>query len=202
MAEGGWRCRLLSDGPRVTFAIAPDVPEAAPVTRLATLTSGPVETRSLAAVLLCSALSLAATPANIAPANIARGSVMSAAYRATPAPPWTCTNHVQPTQVQGTAMSVNGLQVCSGDPGWRLQRVIVTIEKQLWPAWIGRWETMGTTDSGDINEESVERTAFYDCKGTGTNTFRGRVEGMAGNGLYSSSAYTSSQATINCGPPR
>jgi len=106
----------------LTFAIASDMPEDASVARLTILTSGPVDTRSLAAVLLCSALSLAAAPANTAPTNVApatitRSIVPGGAYRASPAPPWTCTNHVQPIQVHGTAMSVNGLQVCSCDPG-------------------------------------------------------------------------------------
>ena len=92
--------------------------------------------------------------------------------------------------------AASGSQFCSGDPGWRLQRVVVTIEKQ---GFFGFWSTQDTVDSGYGNADRAERIVFNAYTGPAHGPSRGRATGYATNGAFSNSTFNSIPLRINCG---
>jgi hypothetical protein len=109
---------------------------------------------------------------------------------------WVCSGHAQPPVQQSGILRANAFQSCTGDPGWRQQRLVVEIQRRRY-GFI--WQTMASEDSGLRNDAFVERTAFYKCLGTGNFVYRTVAIGSVANGTYTSAPVASlSTVDVTC----
>jgi hypothetical protein len=95
-------------------------------------------------------------------------------------------------------MHANGMQACNGSPTWKLQRIVVNIQKHQ---FLGIWTDVAAVDSGLVSDDTVERTAFFDCKKQGgKSTFRARILGYAANNQYQSNeTLSTNEIDMDCG---
>jgi hypothetical protein len=109
---------------------------------------------------------------------------------------WVCSGHAQPPVQQSGILRANAFQSCTGDPGWRQQRLVVEIQRRR-AGFI--WQTVASEDSGLRNDAFVERTVFYKCLGTGHYVYRTVAIGSVTNGTYTATPVPSrSTVDVTC----
>lgn len=91
-----------------------------------------------------------------------------------------CSGHAMPPIGESFIVRANAFQSCEGGPGWRMQRLVIEIQRNRWYGW----QTVQTEDSGYVNDPYVERTALYKCLGTGDFNYRTQATGYVANGTY------------------
>lgn len=135
-------------------------------------------------------LHLVTSAALIAPAGVS-----APAGAQPPGVKWICTGHSQPPIAESGILRANAFQSCTGGPGWRMQRLVVEIQRSRWFGW----QTMQRYDSGNLNDAFVERTVLYKCAGTGRQTYRTLATGYTSNGAHRSAPVPSpSTLTVTC----
>lgn len=84
----------------------------------------------------------------------------------------------EPADRSGEHPASERFQSCTGGPGWRMQRLVIEIQRSRWYGW----QTMERYDSGYLNDPFVERTVLYKCADTGFQTYRTLATGYVANG--------------------
>jgi hypothetical protein len=95
------------------------------------------------------------------------------------------------TDVGGT-----GSQSCTGT-GWKPQRVRVAIETY---SGFGIWKIEIRDGDAFTDNNPISYPLTWDCRGSGTQTYRTVVDGYAAGGGSSASVQSGSQPRFTCSP--
>lgn len=106
---------------------------------------------------------------------------------------WICTVYASDIDHNGTYLSGNGWQSCSGS-GYTPAKVDVKIQRSRWYGW----ETMSSASGNWEYDPWQELWDYYECAGTGTHDFRVVTTGYAQFGAYSQSVQSLNYLRINC----
>lgn len=87
-----------------------------------------------------------------------------------------------------------GRQSCSGSD-WPPQNVQITIQTE---AWAGYWNNRQQGQSGYTYNAYDENSQSYDCRGTGTYTYRVVIDAFVRGGQYKRSAQSTNYYVVTC----
>lgn len=118
------------------------------------------------------------------------------ASKQAPRASWNCTVYAgDPTwSDKGYVVSGEGAQFCSG-VGWAKQRVRVALETY---EGLGVWQIRVRDGTAFSNADSSDYTVYWDCAGSGTQTYRTVVDGYAQSGGASQSVQSENDPRLTC----
>jgi hypothetical protein len=109
---------------------------------------------------------------------------------------WTCTVYASDPFWEDTGYVIGGegAQFCSG-AGWAPQRIRVAIETYL---GLGFWEIRVRDGTSWSYSDSSDYTVYWDCAGSGTQTYRVVVDGYAQGGNAEQSVQSENDPRWTC----
>lgn len=118
----------------------------------------------------------------------------------TPAASFVCTIYASDPSVEdGTTskayvMMGNGLQLCSG-AGYANQKITVAIQTYI---GLGLWDNRVVVPTAWSSADVVSESAYWDCTGSGTQTYRIVTTGWAASGDYGASVQSENYLRVTC----
>lgn len=91
-------------------------------------------------------------------------------------------------------MGGDGSQACSGS-GWQNQKITVAIQTYI---GLGFWDNRVVVPTNWSAEPFIDESAYWDCTGSGTQTYRIVTTGWAASGDYGASVQSQNDMRVTC----